>query len=195
MNRSAQIFVVAMTLVDFAPTSWDQHPEPQMRQPETIASAIKSTWGFLETDFISLADAMPAEKFSFAPKQGEFKGVRAFSEQVKHVACANFAFFNEIEGKQPPPDCEHGGPDPAKSKAEIMKYLRDSFAYADRVLATINAKNALAPVSGPYGGPSTKLGVAVLAVWHASDHYGQMVEYLRLNGIIPPASRPQSLTR
>jgi hypothetical protein len=53
-----------------------------------------------------------------------------------------------------------------------MKYLRDSFAYADRVLATINAKNALAPVSGPYGGPSTKLGVAVLAVWHASDHYG-----------------------
>ena len=78
MKRSAQIFVVAMTLVDFAPTSWDQHPEPQMRQPETIASAIKSTWGFLETDFISLADAMPAEKFSFAPKQGEFKACALF---------------------------------------------------------------------------------------------------------------------
>ena len=81
MKRSAQIFVVAMTLVDFAPTSWGQHPIPQMRQPETMASAIKSTWGFLETDFISLADAMPAEKFSFAQTQGEFKGVRAFSEQ------------------------------------------------------------------------------------------------------------------
>ncbi len=81
MKRSAQIFVVAMTLVDFAPTSWAQHPEPQMRQPETMVSAIKSTWGFLETDFISLADALPAEKFPFAPTQGEFKGVRAFSEQ------------------------------------------------------------------------------------------------------------------
>jgi hypothetical protein len=73
-----------------------------------------------------------------------------------------------------------------------MKYLRDSFAYADRVVATIHPRNVLAPVSGPYGGPSTKLGIAVLAVWHASDHYGQMVEYLRMNGIIPPASRPQS---
>jgi hypothetical protein len=140
MKRSAQIFIVAMAFVAFAQTCWGQYPEPQMRQPETIASAIKSTGGFLETDFISLADAMPTEKFSFAPTQGEFKSVRAFSEQVKHVACANFAFFNEIEGKQPPPDCEHGVPDPAKSKAEIMKYLRDSFAYADRVVATIHAR-------------------------------------------------------
>ena len=90
---------------------------PESRSPST---GFPSTWGFLETDFISLADAMPAEKFSFPPTQGEFKGVRAFSEQAKHVACANFAFFNEIEGKQPPPDCEHAGPDPAKSKAEIM---------------------------------------------------------------------------
>lgn len=54
--------------------------------------------------------------------------------------------------------------------------------YADRALATINTKNALAPVSGPYGGPSTKLGIAVLDVWHASDHYGQMVEYVPRTG-------------
>ena len=70
-----------------------------------------------------------------------------------------------------------------------MQYLRESFKYADRVLTAINTDNALAKIEGPYGGPSTKLGIAVLAVWHASDHYGQLVEYLRMNGIVPPASR------
>jgi uncharacterized damage-inducible protein DinB len=143
----------------------------------------------LESQFISAADAMPAEKYSFAPTKGEFKGVRTFGQQVKHVACANFAFFNEIQGETPPPDCLNGGPNPAKAKAELMDYLRDSFSYADQVMATINTRNVLDPVSGPYGGPSTRLGIAVLAVWHVSDHYGQIVEYLRMNGIVPPASR------
>ena len=100
-----------------------------------------------------------------------------------------FRFLQRDSGEDSPPECENGGPDPAKTKPELMKYLRDSFAYADQVMATIDTTNALAPVSGRYGGPSTKLGIAVLAVWHASDHYGQMVEYLRMNGIVPPASR------
>ena len=166
-----------------------QAPERQGKKPETIASTLNDTWHFLEQSFISAADAMPAEKYSFAPTNGEFKGVRTFAQQVKHVACANYGFFNEIEGKTPPPDCENGGPDPATTKDELMKYLKDSFAYSDKVMDTMNAKNALDPTNGRYGGPSTRLGIAVLAVWHASDHYGQMVEYLRMNGIVPPASR------
>ena len=70
-----------------------------------------------------------------------------------------------------------------------MKYLRDSFDYAQSVLKTMTSDNALDPVSGPYGGNSTRLGITTLAVWHASDHYGQLVVYLRMNGIIPPASQ------
>ncbi len=166
-----------------------QAPDAQGKKPETIASAIHETWSYIEESFVSAADAMPAEKYSFAPTNGEFKGVRTFAQQIKHVACANFGFFSEIDGKTPPPDCEHGGPDPAKTKDELMKYLRDSFAYGDKVLATIDAKSALDPTTGRYPGPSTKLGLAFVAVWHASDHYGQMVEYLRMNGIVPPASR------
>ena len=164
----------------------DQQPS---QKPATIASTVNETWSMIEEQFVSLADAMPDDKFSFAPTAGEFKGARTFAQQVRHVACANYAFFNEIEGKRPPDDCEHGGPNPAKTKAEIMQYLRESFKYADRVLTAINTENALAKIEGPYGGPSTKLGIAVLAVWHASDHYGQLVEYLRMNGIVPPASR------
>ena len=72
----------------------------------------------------------------------------------------------------------------------MLAYVRESFAYAGGVLKTMTAANALEPAGGPYGGQSTRLGLATLAVWHASDHYGQLVIYLRLNGIVPPASRP-----
>ena len=132
---------------------------------------------------------MPADKYDFKPSEGKFENVRTFAEQVKHVACANFAFFNQIEKITPPAECSKGGPNPAKTKSELMKYLRESFEYAQRVLKTMTSANALEPVSGPYGGDSTRLGITTLAVWHASDHYGQLVVYLRMNGIVPPASR------
>ena len=161
----------------------------QDQPPKTVATSLNGTWSMEESQFISAADAMPEARYSFAPTVGEFKGVRTFAEQVKHVACGNFAFFNEIEGKTPPPGCEKGGPSPAKGKAELIKYLRDSFAYANRVMNTITAQNAMQPVNGPYAAPNSRLGIAVMAVWHVADHYGQVVEYLRMNGIVPPGSR------
>jgi len=154
----------------------------------TMDAAVGQWWGMLERQFVSLAEAMPEEKYSFKPTNGEFKDVRTFGEQVKHVACANFGFFNEIEHKDPPAGCETGGPEPARTKTELMKYLRDSFAYGDRVIAAMTPSNAMEPVDGRYGGPSTRLGISTLAIWHASDHYGQLVVYLRMNGIVPPAS-------
>jgi hypothetical protein len=154
--------------------------------PKSIAGSISGTLQFAEGNFLGLAEAMPEDKYSFLPNVGNFDGVRSFGEQVKHVACAQFAFFNEFEGKKPPDDCEKGGHDPAKSKAELIKYLRDSFDYSNSVLATLTANNALDRVEGRYAGPNTKLGISVIAVWHITDHYGQLVEYLRLNGIVPP---------
>lgn len=164
--------------------------EKPEKKSATIASSVNYIWKVLEDEFISAADAMPEDKYSFAPKNGEFKGARTFAEQVKHVACANFGFFSEFDGKTPPPDCEKGGGTyPAHTKAELMKYLRDSFAYGDKMIDTLNEKNSLDPVKGRYAGPNTKLGISVTAVWHGADHYGQLVEYLRMNGIVPPASR------
>ena len=167
----------------------------QQEIPKTAAESIGGILSYTEDQFLSVAEAMPAEKYSYIPSApgGKFDGVRSFAEQVKHVACANFAFFNEIEGKTPPADCEKGGPAPAKSKAELLQYLRDSFAYGNKVLATINAQNAMDRVEGRYGGPNTKLGVAAIAVWHVADHYGQIVYYLRLNGIVPPPTQQQGL--
>ena len=163
--------------------------------PKNIADSVGGALHWTEGQFLGVAEAMPESKYDFVPAAGEFKGVRSFAEQVKHVACSNFAFFNEIEGKAPPEHCEKGGPAPAKTKTELVKYLRDSFDYGDRVLATIsNAQNALAHVEGPYAGPNTRLGIAVAAVWHIADHYGQIVEYLRMNGIVPPSTQKYGLT-
>ena len=161
--------------------------------PKNIADSVGNSLKWTESQFYSVAEAMPEAKYNYIPTAGNFEGVRSFAEQVKHVACANYAFFNEIEGKTPPDECEKGGPYPAKTKAELLKYLKDSFDYGNKVLQTVNAKNAMDRVEGRYAGPNTKLGIAVAAVWHVADHYGQIVEYLRMNCIVPPGTQQYGL--
>jgi uncharacterized damage-inducible protein DinB len=152
--------------------------------PNTIADSVGNNMKFIEGSFLGVAEAMPENKYDF---------MRTFREQVKHVACGQFAFFNEFEGKQPPADCEKGGHNPAKTKTELIQYLKDSFDYGNRVLAGLNAKSALDRVEGRYAGPNTKLGISVVAVWHITDHYGQLVEYLRMNGMVPPTTQRYGL--
>ena len=181
-HRCLITMLVVVMFLPFAARGFGQETSDPM------AATVAQWFTMIERSFVSLADAMPAEKYGFKPTDGEFKNVRTFGEQVKHVACGNFAFFNQIEKKEPPSECATGGPSPAETKDELMTYLRESFDYAQSVLRTMTSANALEPVSGPYGGPSTRLGITTLAVWHASDHYGQLVVYLRLNGIVPPAT-------
>ena len=171
----------------------------EMSKKETVASAFLRGMGFQEYEVRSAAEAMPEEKYAYRPAEGKFKSeqplfgpaeVRTFAEQVKHVACANFAFSAELDGQKPPDACDKGGPSLAKSKKELLIYLRDSFAAIRKSLSALDAKNMFDPIEGPYAGPNTRLGIATVVVWHAADHYGQMTLYLRMNGIVPPASRP-----
>jgi uncharacterized damage-inducible protein DinB len=182
-------FSICGLLIFVTPAAMAQKDEV----PKTIAGSVGGALGWAEKGFLGVAEAMPEEKYSYIPTQGNFVGVRSFGEQVKHVACAQFAFFNEIEGKTPPEHCEKGGGAKAKTKAELLQYLRDSFEYGDKVLATINAQNAVDRVEGPYAGPNTKLGMASAALWHITDHFGQLVVYLRLNGIVPPVTQQYPL--
>ncbi len=156
--------------------------------PKTIPDSINYMWKMVESDFTSLAEAMPEEKWSFKPTQGMFNDVRTFGEQVKHVACANEAWAKKLRGEKPPDHCDTGGPNPAKTKTEILAYLRETFAMMDAEIAKTKLDNLLAPVKGFYAGDN-RLEVLNSALWHISDHYGQLVIYLRMNGIVPPASR------
>jgi uncharacterized damage-inducible protein DinB len=157
-------------------------------EPKTIADSINYIWHDVEHDFTALAEAMPEDKWSFKPTQGEFKNVRTFAEQVKHVACGNEAWAKQLSGEKPPARCDLGGPNPAKSKAEILAYLKESFQAIDKVIADTNEQNLLHPNPGQYWGRNRLSGLTA-TVWHISDHYGQLVVYLRMNGIVPPASR------
>ncbi len=160
----------------------------QQPPPKTVSDSVLYIWKDISKDFIDLAEAMPADKWSFKPTQGEFSKARTFGEQVKHVACANEAWAKQILNQKPPERCDLGGPNPAKTKAEIMEYLRESFAMVDKVINDTTAANLLDANTGPYWGPN-RLSAITANVWHTSDHYGQLVLYLRMNGIVPPASR------
>jgi hypothetical protein len=158
-------------------------------QPSTIAQVFDHSVSGVEKEFVSAADAMPEDKYSFAPTNGEFKGVRTFAQQVKHVAAVNYLVGAAILAAPVEPGGENG-PDSVKTKADTVKYLKDSFTYVHKAVATINESNLLTPIKSPFGeGMTTRLGMATLIVGHCFDHYGQMVEYLRMNGIVPPASR------
>ena len=182
-------FLILATFTSFLPaTSLPAFAQKAPPEPKTISDSINYIWHDIEHDFTALAEAMPEDKWSFKPTQGEFKNVRTFGEQVKHVACGNEAWAKQMSGEKPPARCDLGGPNPAKSKAEILAYLKESFQAIDKVIADTNDKNLLHPNPGQYWGPNRLSGLTA-TVWHISDHYGQLVVYLRMNGIVPPASK------
>ncbi|MGC2696316.1 MAG: DinB family protein [Candidatus Angelobacter sp.] len=172
-------------------------PAAQAQQPPTVGAVIDREITILEKEFVDAADAMPEDKYNFSPAglnlQGsDYKGVRTFAEEVKHVATANYMFWGAITGDPLlPGTAGPNGPDNIKTKAEIMKYLKDSFALGHKAAGTLTAETIVGTVKIPMMSPNpiSKLFVSTFAVAHGFDHYGQMVEYLRMNGIIPPASR------
>jgi uncharacterized damage-inducible protein DinB len=148
-----------------------------------------------EAHLVPLADAMPEEKYSFAPTGGEFKGVRTFAEQVKHLAANNYKVAAYMLLEKPTADqADETGPETVKTKAEIMKYLKGSFAALHKAVAAADDKNIVEPLEDASRARTalaleTRLGLAIDAMAHSFNHYGQLVEYLRMNGIVPPDSR------
>ena len=168
-----------------------QAQDAKPAEHRTIPQVLDRGLSGVENEFVSAADAMPEDKYSFAPTNGEFKGVRTFAQQVKHVAAVNYMVGAAILEEKPPVELGgENGPDSMKTKADIVKFIKDSFAYVHKAVGTINEGNLLNPIQSPFGeNKVTRLGMATLIVGHCFDHYGQMVEYLRMNSIIPPASR------
>lgn len=142
---------------------------------------------------VEAADAMPADKYGFAPKVGEFANVRTFSRQVKHLAATNYILAAAALGQRPPADAgDEQGPDSVVTKAQHIAYLRGSYAALERAASAVGdrtIKVASSPISPLQGESATRIGLIAEALTHAYDHYGQMVVYLRMNGVIPPASR------
>jgi uncharacterized damage-inducible protein DinB len=158
-----------------------------------ISQALDNWITNAEKEVVPAADAMPEDKYYFAPTAGQFAGVRTFGQQVKHLAANNYRMAARILGQTPTPEQEfETGPETVQSKEQIMGYVKGSFTALHQAVAAITIDNALTPVMPTRVGTAkqnTRVEFAVDAVAHSYDHYGQMVEYLRMNGIIPPASR------
>ena len=157
-------------------------------QPRTVSQVVDFWVTNSEQLIVPAANAMPESKHSFAPSNGEFSGVRTFAEQVKHLAAANYQLATGSLGEEPPTGTDHEtAPDSVKTKAQVMDYLKGSFASLHRAAAALNESNMDDPI--PSKGNRTRLLMLIDAVVHSSEHYGQIVEYLRMNNILPPASR------
>ena len=156
--------------------------------------ALQSLMKIVEKEIISTVDAMPADKFGFAPTDGEFKGVRTFGQMVKHFSATNHILAAAALGEEPPADAgDELGPESVRTKAEILAYLRGSFVHLEKAVQAIGQTNVpvnASPISPLKRGDVTRLALITESLLHAYDHYGQMVEYLRMNGVVPPASRP-----
>ena len=156
--------------------------------------SLQSLMKIVEREIISTVDAMPADKFGFAPIDGEFKGVRTFGQMVKQFSATNHILAAAALGEEPPADAgDELGPENVRTKAEILTYLKGSFVHLEKAVQAIGQTNIpvnASPISPLKRGEVTRLALITETLLHAYDHYGQMVEYLRMNGVVPPASRP-----
>jgi len=168
---------------------------PDAPSTPTLASNVDREITAIEKLVLDAAEAMPEDKFNFSPESlnlagGEYKDVRTFAVQAKHIAASNYFIWSPLTDEKLPEGLKDGnGPENLKSKAEIIQFLKESFALGHRGAATLTPQNML---QTPEHSKSTRLHLAEFGVAHAYDHYGQMIEYLRMKGIVPPASRGKS---
>lgn len=160
----------------------------------TPADAVNAQLGLIEGEMMGAVKAMPAERYSFAPsaaifvpgQKTEFATVRTFVQQVTHVAQANYFFFSTLSGLKP--DVDMRAIPKITNKDDAVAALAGSFAFGHKAIATLTTSNAFEVLKTPEPGLQTRATLGTFAVAHAFDHYGQMVVYLRMNGIVPPAS-------
>ena len=164
--------------------------------PRASAAAVNKIFdqelAMLERELVPLAEAMPADKYSFAPTQGAFKGVRTFGAQVAHIAAVMYLVSASVLGEKVPAEAGEGenGPASLKAKDDYVKYLKAAVAYAHKAMNSLTDANLTGMVKSPFGeGEVSRVSMASVVTWHSFDHYGQMAVYARMNGIVPPASR------
>lgn len=194
--RGIVLFVLpTLALTTLAQDTKSSAAASPAQSPTTLAAMVDREVSAVEKQVVEAAEAMPEDKFNFSPESlnipgATYKGVRSFAVQVKHVAASNYFIWSAVTGDKLPDGLKDGnGPADLKTKADILKFLKDSFALGHKAAATLTDENMLQTTAN---GKSIRLDRTEFGVAHAFDHYGQMVEYLRMNGIVPPASRSQS---
>jgi hypothetical protein len=157
-----------------------------------VAKTFDNQLSSVEKEVVSLAEAMPANKYGFAPFEGEFAGVRTFAQQVTHIAAVNFEVAAAILGEKNPVEMgvSENGPANLKSKEDIVAFLKKSFAYTHQALRSLTQENLMGQIQSAFGNNKVpRLSMATVPQSHSFDHYGQMAVYARMCRVVPPASK------
>ena len=168
--------------------------EPMKMGKVSPAKALDDLLSLNEGEMMGVVKAMPADKYDFAPSAAifaagqpvKFDTVRTFVQQITHVTEANYYFYSSVGGMKP--DVDTKALANIKTKDEAVAALAASFKFAHQAIATITPENAFLSIK-PVDGQGTRATLAAFGVAHGYDHYGQMVEYLRMNGVVPPGSK------
>jgi hypothetical protein len=169
-------------------------PPPAAGSPVDPAKSFDAALTRVEGLWMGAAQAMPADKYDFAPSAAifapgqkvQYGGVRTYAQIVTHTIQANYMYFSMVGGIKPDVDTKAIGD--LKSKDDIVKALAATFAFAHKAVANVTVANAFQSVRGAQTPASMFAG----AIGHAEDEYGQAVEYLRMNDLVPPASEPKA---
>src|SRR5512143_1025940 len=148
----------------------------------SATAGLKFPWNRVKDILVRAAEKMPEENYAFKPSPD----VRSFGQLVGHVADANYMFTALAFGEKPTPrDIETT----KTSKADLVAALKESFAAGDKVFAAGDADFSVA--TKLFGMDTTRFGVVGLLVAHDWEHYGNMVTYMRIKGLVPPSSEPR----
>ena len=159
----------------------------------SLSSAVERQFNKIESDIVSAAESMPESKYYFTPDSlyitgSDFKGVRTFAGQLMHLATDNILIWSAITGDPVRNDItDVNGPTTIKTKADVIQYLKASFSIGRKAMASLTDKNAMDMIDFRYRKLS-RLDLMFYALTHDNDHYGQIVVYLRMCGILPPPS-------
>jgi uncharacterized damage-inducible protein DinB len=151
-------------------------------QTASLKADFVKEWSNNKDTLVKIANAMPEDKFSFKPTPAQ----RDFGGHVMHIAQINMMVLASLKGAAAAPAINMN----AKSKADTIKAMSDSFDYGTALLNEQTDQTMAGAVLGPpWMGPSTRARIIAFLIGHTQDTYGQMVVYLRLNGLVPPASQ------
>jgi uncharacterized damage-inducible protein DinB len=152
-----------------------------------ISQAVRQSWNTAKKNITDSAGLMPEANYGFKPVEG----VRTFGEILAHVAGANYVFCSASKGEKTP-HAENAFEKSATTKAAIVKALDESMAYCDGQFTALDDKSAAETITMPFGMPKAARAAALMMnVGHLNEHYGNLVTYFRIKGIVPPSSRQQ----
>ena len=190
MRRSLFLIALVAVLASIAGPALTQQ-KAQTPAPKPAGGPAEEAlvmWNSISRKLIAMAEDFPEAKYDFKPKPE----VRTFAEQLLHVAGTNYVLLSAIKGTQIGPGTEDPPRQTYKTKADVVALLKKSVEEGAALIKEMGDAGITTAVKFPYGNRMVSGSFCIMeAAEHAGEHYGQLVVYYRINGIVPPASRQQ----